>query len=126
MATQLFWSKFQKVFNKATISNTALVASITAQSDFGLKNLKDLQEAYHKLTTKNNELVTTNTDLVISNATLFATNNNLMERVNALKGVDKKLVNACELVKEGQNALNQALRAHNLYKNQNAKLVKQL
>ena len=102
-------SEFQRIFDKATTSNTALVASINAQSDFWLENLKALQQAYYKL-------VTTNTNLVTLNTTLVATNNNLMEKINALEGVDKKLANAREQVKNGQNALNQAFGAHTVYK----------
>ena len=106
-------SDFQRIFHKVTASNSAaLVASINAQLDFWLKNLKALQESYTKLTALNTTLTTTNTELV--------------ERVNALEGVDEELVNARKLVKKGQDALNQALRAHNLCKNQNTELTKQL
>ena len=92
-------SKFQRVFYKAIASNSAiLVASINAQPDFWLENLKALQQAFVELT----------------------------DRVNALEGVDAKLANAREQVKEGHNALNQAQGAHNLYKDQNAELTRQL
>ena len=89
MATQ---SKFQRVFNKAITSNTALVASISACSDFWLENLK----VFVKLT----------------------------EKVNALKDVDEELANAREQVKKGHDALNQALGAHTVNKDQNAELTR--
>ena len=92
--------------------NTALIASITAQPDFWLKNLKDLQEAYHELATKNNQVVAINTVLT--------------ERINALEGVDKEIASACESAAAANNALNQALEAQTVYKNQNAELTKQL
>ena len=95
MATE---SEFQRVFNEATTLNTALVASISARSDFWLESLKALQKAFVELT----------------------------EKVNAFKGVDKELANACKLVKDGHDSLSQAIGAHNLYKNQNAKLTRQL
>ena len=92
-------SKFQRVFNEAIASNSAvLVTSINAQPDFWLENLKALQQAFVELT----------------------------DRVNALEGVDAELANAREQVKESHDALNQAQRAHNLYKDQNAELTRQL
>ena len=92
-------SKFQRVFNKAIALNSAdLVVSINAQSDFWLENLKALQQTFVKL----------------------------IDRVNALEGVDAELANARKQVKEGHNVLNQAQRAHNLYKDQNAELTRQL
>ena len=91
-------SEFQRVFNEAITSNTALVVSISAQSDFWLENLKALQKAFVDLT----------------------------EKVNALEGVDKELANASEQVKKGHDVLNQALRAHTVYKDQNAELTRQL
>ena len=110
MAT--FPSKFQRIFDKATTSNTALVASITAQPDFWLKNLKDLQKAYNGLVTKNNEVVATNTVLT--------------EKINALEGVDEEIAGARESAATAHNELNQALGAQTVYKNQNAKLTRQL
>ena len=91
-------SKFLRVFNEAITSNTALVASISARSDFWLEKLKALEKAFVDLT----------------------------EKVNALEGVDEELANAREQVKEGHDALNQALGAHTVYKDQNAKLTRQL
>ena len=117
MAT--FPGKSQRIFDEATTSNTALAASINAQPDFWLKNLKDLQKSYNKLVTKNNGLVVMNTNLTTSN-------NNLMEKINALEGADKELASACESVAASKDALNQAFGAHTVYKNQIAKLIKQL
>ena len=74
------------------------MTSINAQPDFWLEILKALQQAFVELT----------------------------DRVNALEGVDAKLANAREQVKKGHDALNQALGAHNLYKNQNTELTRQL
>ena len=113
MTTPLPPSKFQRVFNKAISSNTtALVNSISSWPDFWLENLKALQESY--------------TELIALNTTLTTTNAELAETVNALEGVDQELANACELVKEGHDSLNQALGAHNLYKDQNTELTRQL
>ena len=110
MAT--FPSEFQRIFDEATTSNTALAASINAQPDFWLKNLKDLQEAYNDLVTKNNEVVATNATLIV--------------KINALEGVDKEIANACESATAAHNALNQAVGAQTVYKDQNAKLTRQL
>ena len=105
-------SKFDRVFDKATASNPAvLVASISARPEFWLENLKALQKAYVKLTTTNTNLTTSI--------------NNLTEKVNALEGVDEELASACKLVKDGHDSLNQAIGAHNFYKDQNAKLTRQ-
>ena len=106
-------SDFQRVFNEATASNpVALVASIGAQPEYWLENLKALQQAHF-------ELVTMNT-------TLVATNNNLMEKINAFEGVDEELANAREQVKEGHDSLNQAFGAYTVYKDQIAELTEQL
>ena len=91
-------SNFQRVLNETTTSNTAFVASISAQPDFWLEHLKALQKAFANLT----------------------------KRVNALKSVDKELASACESAAAAHNALNQALGAQTVYKDQNAKLTKQL
>ena len=106
-------SNFQRVFKEATALNpAALVASIGAQPEYWLENLKALQQAHFKL-------VTTNT-------TLVATNNNLMEKINTFEGVDKKLANAREQVKEGHDLLDQAFGTHTVYKDRIAKLTEQL
>ena len=106
-------SDFQRVFNEATASNpAALVASIGAQPEYWLENLKALQQAHF-------ELVTTNT-------TLVATNNNLIEKINAFEGVDEELANAREQIKEGHDSLNQVFGAHTVYKDRIAELTEQL
>ena len=101
-----FPSNFQRVFNKATASNSAaLVASINAQPDFWLENLKALQKSYTELT---------------------ALNTILTEGVYLLKGVDEELATACESVAASKNFLNQAFRAYTVYKDWIAELTEQL
>ena len=115
----IFPSKFQRIFDKATTSNTALIAFIDAQSDFWLKNLKNMQETYNKLATKNNRLVAMNTNLTTSI-------NSLTDKVNALESVVNELASACESVAASKDALNQAVGAHAVYKDRIANLIEQL
>ena len=105
-------SDFQRVFDQAIMSTTTLTNSINAQPDFWLENLKALQLAYSRLVTTNSNLTTKNTKLA--------------ERIDALEDVDKKLTSARESIAAGNNALNQALGAHTVYKDQNAELTRQL
>ena len=81
-------SEFQRVFDKATISATALINSVTSQPEYWLQNLTALQHAYNNLTVANNTLT---------------------ERVNALEGVDEELAKARKSVSITQVALNQSL-----------------
>ena len=105
-------SDFQRVFDQAIVSTTTLTNLINSQPDFWLENLKALQLAYSGLFTTNSNLTTKNTKLA--------------ERIDALEGVDKELTSARKLIAAGNNALNQALGAHTVYKDQNAKLTRQL
>lgn len=98
-------SNFQRVFNEAIISKTALVASVSAQLDFWLENLKALQQAYSDLTTSNTTLT---------------------ERINALEGVDEELARARESAAAGHDTLNQALGANTVYKDRITELTEQL
>ena len=98
-------NKFQQVFDEAIASTTALTNLINAQPDFWLKNLKALQQAYSNLITSNNSFT---------------------ERICALEDVDEELISARELITASNNALNQALGAHTVYKDQNAELTRQL
>ena len=95
-------SDFQRVFNKATTSNTTLVNSISRQPDFWLENLKALQQVYSDLATSNTELTTTNATLT--------------ERVSVLEDVDEQLASARESATASHDALNQALGGHTVYK----------
>ena len=105
-------SDFQRVFDQAIVSTTTLTNLINSQPDFWLENFKALQLAYSELLTTNSNLTTKNTKLA--------------ERIDALEGVDKELTSARKLIAAGNNALNQALGAHTVYKDQNAKLTRQL
>ncbi|MCJ1427889.1 hypothetical protein MMC29_005795 [Sticta canariensis] len=108
MSTTLAPSDFQKIFNKATTSNAALVNSINSQPDYWLENLK----ALHDLATLNTELT--------------ATNSTFTERIHALKGVDEEFISARESATASHDALNQALGGHMVYKDQIAELTEQL
>ena len=106
MANTLLLREFQRVFKETTTLDSVVpINSISAQADFCLKSFKALQQAYIRLD---------------------ATKATLIEKVHAFENIDKKPANACKLVKQGHNALNQVLGAYKLYKNLNAELTRQL
>lgn len=84
-------SDFQRVFEEATVSSTALVNSIISQPDYWLQNLTALQQAYSNLSTLNVEFT---------------------EKISTIEGVDEELANARESAARAHEALNQALTEH--------------
>lgn len=80
-------SSFQKIFDEAIVSSTALANSINTNPDFWLKNLKALQQAYGELTTTNTNLTTEVTSL---NSQLAV----LQTIIHTLEGVDELLLAA--------------------------------
>ena len=105
-------NKFQRVFDEAIALTTALTNSINARPDFWLENLKALQQAYSNLSALNNTLTTTNEILT--------------NRISSLEDADEQFASAHESAAATNNTLNQALKAHKVYKNQNAELSRQL
>ena len=87
------------------MSTTTLTNSINSQPNYWLENLKALQQAFVDFTT---------------------TNTTLCEKINALEGVDKELAIARNSVTATHDALNEALRGQTVYKDQVAKLTRQL
>lgn len=119
MATSHAPSNLQRVFNKVTILNTAFIASISAQPDFWLENLKALQQTY--------------TNFATSNTTLITINVTLTEKISGLENAEKQFIETHEQLASthksattSYNVLNQALKVHTIYKNQITKLIKQL
>ena len=102
MGTSHTPSDFQRVFDEAIVSHTALVNSINSQPEYWLQNLTALQQAYSNLSTSNVELT--------------ATNHTLTERINVLESVDEELANARESAANAHNAINQAIGGHTFYK----------
>lgn len=103
---------FERIFDEAILSSTALVNSITTNPDFWLKNLKALQQAFSDLTTTNNALTAKNTTL--------------QTRVNDLENTNDQIISARAAATANHDALNQALGGITVYKDRIAELTEQL